>query len=313
MASAPSSSRAPAFAALILTMALWGSNSTVAKLMLGSFSPITLTWLRWLLVVLICAPFAWMEREAIRAVVRSNWRSLLALVLLGGVLQNCVVFFGLAYSSAIHLGLFNSVIPVLILLLGSLFFGETLRPREAIGVAISAVGVVVIFFQGSLAVLFSLSVLPGDPILLVGMTLWAIYTLSLNRRPATISLTALVFVIGAVSLVLALPLLWWEMQRHPLPVLTWPLVGGMIYMSAISNLVAMLLYGYGIKRIGPMQASVFIHIMPLFSTLFATLFVNEPLHAYHAVGFVLVASGAILGCYRPAPLISNSNTPAAAK
>ena len=57
---------------------------------------------------------------------------------------------------------------------------------------------------------------------------------------------------GAAALVAALG----SALRHPLPVLTWPLVGGLIYMSAISNLVAMLFYGYGIKRIGPMQASV---------------------------------------------------------
>ena len=60
-------SRTPAFGALLLTMALWGSNSTVAKLMLGSFEPITLTCLRWVVVVAITAPFAWAEREALHA------------------------------------------------------------------------------------------------------------------------------------------------------------------------------------------------------------------------------------------------------
>ena len=43
----------------------------------------------------------------------------------------------------------------------------------------------------------ALSVLPGDPILLAGMVLWAIYSLSLNRRPANVSLITLMFVIAA--------------------------------------------------------------------------------------------------------------------
>ena len=309
MTAAHSVSRTPAFAALLLTMALWGSTSAVAKLMLDSFAPIMLNWLRWVIIVVIAAPFAWSERAALAEALRTRWRTFLLLILLGGSLQSSVVFVGLSMSSAIHLGLFNSAIPVMILSIGWLFFGETLRGREAIGVAISAVGVIVIFFQGSFEVLRSLAVLPGDPILLVGMLLWAIYSLSLNRRPANISLITLMFVIAAASVPLAAPLVWWEWQRHPLPVLTGPLIGGLFYLAAVTNLFAMLLYGFAIKRIGPMQASLFIHIMPLFAVLFASLLVGEQLHWHHAAGFVLVASGAILGCYRPAPVLSGKSTP----
>ena len=304
--------RTPAFLALLLTMALWGSNAAITKLMLNSFGPITLTWLRWALVVLCTAPFAWAERAAIRQALRTRWRALLLLALLGGTLQNTVVFIGVAHSSAIHLGLFNSVIPVLILVLGWLFFGETLHAKEAVGVAISALGVIVIFFQGSLEVLLTLAVMPGDPILFAGMVLWAIYTLSLNRRPASISLISVVFVVGAASLPFAAPLVWYELRTHPFPTLTWPLVAGLIYMSAISNLIAMLFYGFGIKRLGPMQAGIFIHIMPLFAILFSTLLVGEELHWHHAAGFVLVASGAILGCYRPTPALTLTAPAAAA-
>ena len=304
MTTAHAVSRTPAFAALFVTMALWGSTSAVAKLMLDSFAPIMLNWLRWFIVAAVAAPFAWCERAALAEALRTRWRTLLLLIMLGGSLQSSVVFFGLSMSSAIHLGLFNSAIPVMILSLGWLFFGETLHGKEAIGVAISAVGVIVIFFQGSLEVLRNLAVLPGDPILLAGMLLWAIYSLSLNRRPANISLITVMFAIAAASIPLAAPLVWWEWRSHPLPVLTWPLIGGLFYLAAITNLGAMLLYGFAIKRIGPMQASLFIHIMPLFAVLFASILVGEQLHWYHAAGFVLVASGAILGCYRPAPVLA---------
>ena len=304
-------SRTPAIAALLLTMALWGSTSAVAKLMLDWFAPIMLNWLRWVIIVVIAAPFAWRERSALAEALRTRWRTLLLLALLGGSLQSAVVFAGLSLSSAIHLGLLNSTIPVMILSLGWLFFGEALHAKAAMGVAISAVGVIVIFFQGSLEVLFHLAVLPGDPLMLAGMLLWAIYSLSLNRRPANISFITLMFVIAAVSVPLAAPLVWWEWRSHPLPVLTWPLFGGLFYLAAITNLAAMLLYGFAIKRIGPMQASLFIHIMPLFAVLFASLFVGEQLYWYHAAGFVLVASGAILGCYRPAPSLTPASAGAA--
>lgn len=283
-------------------MALWGSNTTVAKLMLGVYGPFTLTWLRWVVVLVITAPFAWQERHALRAALRSHWSPLLLLALIGGMLQNSLVFSGLNHSTAVHLGLLNSGIPVLILLLGWLLMKQQLHAKEAIGVLISACGVLVILFQGSLAGLLRLQVLPGDPVMLFGMVLWALYTLNLNRRPMTISLSVMMFVIAVVSLPLGLPLVLIELSSSPLPPFAWLPFAGLIYMSAGTTLYAMVLYGYAIKRIGPAQASVFIHVMPLFACLFAALFGGESLYLYHVAGFVLVASGAIISCYRPAPL-----------
>lgn len=309
--SAANPSRAPAFAALLLTMALWGSNATVAKLMLGVYGPLTLTWMRWVVVLTITAPFAWHERHALRAALTSHWRPLLLLALIGGTLQNSLVFFGLNQSTAVHLGLLNSAVPVLILLLGWLLMKERLHGKEATGVLISAVGVLVILFQGNLASLAQMQMLAGDPLMLLGMTFWALYTLNLNRRPMTISITVLMFVIALVSLPIGVPLVLIELSRSPLPAFAWLPVAGLVYMSAATTLFAMVLYGYGVRRVGPAQAGVFIHLMPLFACLFAALFAGETLHLYHAAGFILVASGAIISCYRPAPVLSG--TPVSSK
>ena len=287
-------------------MALWGSTSTVAKLLLGVYGPLTLTWLRWLVVLLITAPFAWHERQALAGALRTHWRPLLLLSLSGGPTQTTLIFFGLNQSLAVHLGLLNSVIPVLILLMGWLFMKERLHGKEMTGVLISASGVLVILFQGSLAAVMHLTWLPGDPIILVGMVLWSLYTLNLNRRPMAISLTTLMFVIAAIGLPLTLPQTLWELNAHPLPAFTWRPTLGLLYMSAVTTLGAMVLYGFGVKRIGPAQAGIFIHLMPLFACVFASVFAGEALHPYHAAGFVLVASGAIISCYRPAPVISSS-------
>ena len=68
----------------------------------------------------------------------------------------------------------------------------------------------------------------------------------------------------------------------------------------------MLLYGYGIARIGAVQAGIFTHLVPVFAAIFATLTIGERLHAFHAAGFALIAGGAILCCLTPAPMLSSS-------
>ena len=304
-------SRSIAFLALVATMAMWGSNGAVAKMLLPTFGPIPMTWLRWFLVMVLAAPFAWRERAAVRVVVREHWRSIVGFTLLGGVPQSVIVFIGLDHSSAVHLGLLNSVIPVLILVLGALFFGHHMMGREMAGVTISAFGVAVILFQGSVAALLHLDIGGGDLIMLAGMLLWAFYTLRLNHRPAQISIVTFLFLVSAAGLPLTLPLFIRELAIHGIPRPDMADLVGLLYMSAVPTLISTFTYAFAIERIGPAQAGVFIHTVPLFSCLFAAVLAGEALHPYHAAGFLLVAGGAWISCQRPAPVLSSA--PATAK
>jgi drug/metabolite transporter (DMT)-like permease len=287
-------SRTGAFVALVAVMAMWGSNAAVAKLIMPTFGAIPMTWARWFLVMLLAAPFAWRDRGALRAAWRDRRRFLVTMTLVGGIPQTIIVFVGLDQSTAVHLGLLNSAIPVLILLLGAATFGHRIHGREGVGVLISAAGVLVIVFEGSLAALFDLSINRGDAIMMIGMVMWALYTLKLNQRPEGLSLATFMFAMAAIGLPLTAPLAAWEIWKTGLPqpvARDWLLL---LYMSAIPTLLSTQLYGYAIERVGPAQAGVFVHAVPLFSCLFAALIAVESLYPYHAAGLLLVAGGAFL-------------------
>jgi drug/metabolite transporter (DMT)-like permease len=311
MSSAAPPSRSIAFLALVATMAMWGSNGPVAKMLLPTFGPISMTWLRWFLVMVLAAPFAWRERVAVRAVAREHWRSIVVFTLLGGVPQSVIVFVGLDHSSAIHLGLLNSAIPVMILVLGALFFGHRMLGREIAGITISAFGVTVILFQGSLAALLMLDIGRGDLIMLSGMLLWSFYTLRLNHRPTQVSIVTFLFLVAAAGLPITLPLFVRDLLVHGLPRPDMADIAGLVYMSAVPTIISTFTYAFAIERVGPAQAGVFIHTVPLFACLFAAVLAGEALHPYHAAGFLLVAGGAWISCQRPAPVLSSA--PATAK
>ena len=67
----------PAYAALVLTTALWGSNPAISRLVMDAVPPVALAWGRWLVVVLALSPFMWSERREIGAALRERWRALL--------------------------------------------------------------------------------------------------------------------------------------------------------------------------------------------------------------------------------------------
>jgi drug/metabolite transporter (DMT)-like permease len=297
--------RLPAYGALVLTMALWGSNPSISRLVLAAVPPVALAWSRWFVVLVAVLPLVWPERAVIAEALRTRWKTLLLLTLLAGAPQSVVTYKGLEWSSAVNLGLFNSAIPVLILVLGALFWGKRIRAHEAGGIAMSLVGVLVILFQGSWARALALAFNLGDVVLFAGMVLWAFYTLKLIDRPRALSPPALIAILAAFGLVVCTPLLIWEgIAVHP-PRLDPMTALALVYIGLGPTLGAMLCFNFAVERVGAVRAGVLVHLMPVFASAFAVLLLGERVHAFHAVGFALVAGGALLALAAPARLLTS--------
>ena len=303
--------RGIAYGALVLTAALWGSSGVVARGLLDGLPPVTLACLRWAVVLLGLLPFAWPERAAMRAALRSHFRTYAALALLGFAPQTCLVYFGLVGTTATLLGLLNSAIPVMIVAMLAAWRGRRPRPLETVGLTVSLCGVAFILAHGDLRALLALRFNPYDLLLLAAMCVWALYTIKLVERPGHLSLPAFIFLGALLGEAFAAPLLIAEWARNGLPPVDTSHLLGVIYLGTLPTLVAMLLFGYGVARVGAVQAGIFTHLVPVFTALFAAAFIGERLHAFHAAGFLLVAGGALLCCLRPDPVLSSRAAPRA--
>jgi len=283
-----------AYGALLLTAALWGSNGVVARPLGEAMGPFTLSVLRWVVVLAVLLPFAWAERAAMAAVMRRQLGLMVIFSLVGGALQSGLVYAGLAGSTAIHLGLLNSAVPVLIILITWIWYARRPRALEGVGLAVSLLGVLLILAHGDLAALLRLDFGIGDLLMLAGMANWAFYTIKLRDRPATLSLYAFSFLIALIGTGLAVPAVVAEYLLLGPPLLGLRQIAGLAYIGLLPTLLAMLLFAYGVGRVGSVRAGIFSHFIPVFATVFAVLGLGEPFHAYHALGFVLVAGGALL-------------------
>src|SRR5882757_1411652 len=88
------------YGALLAAAALWGSNPVTARLIGAAIPPITLSWLRWLVVLCMLLPFIWRDRRAIGEALRRDWRILAPLALLANVPQSALVYKGLETTTA---------------------------------------------------------------------------------------------------------------------------------------------------------------------------------------------------------------------
>jgi drug/metabolite transporter (DMT)-like permease len=297
------SPRGVAYGALVVTVALWASSAVAARGLLDVLPPVTLAMLRWCVVALCLAPFVWRERAAMLAAVRTEFRAYAVIALIGFAPHTCLAYFGLAGSTATTLGLFNSTIPVTIVAVLVLFRGRKLGTIEGLGLALSSLGVALILAHGDPRALLTLRFSPSDLMLLATTVLWALYTIRLSERPPTLSVTAFLFVCTVLGLLFLAPFASAEIALNGWPEISPATAFGVLYLGTLPTLGASLLFAFGVARVGALHAGILTHLMPVFTALFAALFLGERLQAFHGAGFLLVAGGALVCCLRGSPML----------
>ena len=276
---------------LILTTLFWAGNFVLARAIHLEMQPVTLAFLRWGIALLLILPWwlprAWRQRD----ILRDNFPILCLQGVLGVACFNTLVYFGVQYTQASNAMLMQSAVPVMILLLGALFFGERASMRQWLGVGLSLAGVLVLVSRGELGTLTGFAFNQGDLWIFLAMLSWSSYTLSLRWRPKALDgLTFFGFSV-LVGVVVLLPVMLWEQGGE------FSVPGGepfwltVLYMSVFASILAFLFWNLGVERLGAPTAGLFIHLMPMFGLLLATVFLGERLGLYHLVGVVLIFTG----------------------
>ena len=66
------------------------------------------------------------------------------------------------------------------------------------------------------------------------------------------------------------------------------------YFGLFPSVIAYLCWNRAVAEVGPTRSGLFIHLMPVFGTLLAILFLGESFHAFHAAGFALILGGIVV-------------------
>ena len=276
---------------LSLTAFFWAANWVVGRAMRNEMPPVAMGFWRWTIALLILLPFAAPELRSKWSVVRANWLTLTLLGILGAIAFNTLIYVGLQYTAATNGVLFNSISPVLIILLSWVVSRERISKLQACGVVLSLCGVLVIVARGDVATLAAFHFNRGDLWLITAMVLWAFYTIVLRRRPPELSAMGFLTAMLLLSLPFLLPFYLWELSQRGGFALTPATVAALTYYGTIPSIVAYLFWNRGVAQVGPNKAGLFVHLMPLFGAVLSVVFLGERLYAYHYAGAVLIFGG----------------------
>lgn len=289
-----------AYAMLAIVMLLWAGNSIVGRAIHGQVPPLTLAWFRWSGALLVLLPFAWRHLRTDAAAIRAGWKQLLLLGLLGVASFNAFLYTALEHMPATNSLLLQAAIPALVLLFDRLIYHVRATWLVLASVLLSTIGALLVVLHGDFHALLGLRLGIGEILMLIGITVWALYTSLLRERPAVSQLAflAVTFAIGAAAMT---PLALWEAAsgRHVL----WSpgTMGAIFYVALFPSLIAYLLFNMAVSAIGAARAGQASTLLPLFGAFLAAFFLGETLHLYHFAGMALILFGIGLSAFaRPA-------------
>lgn len=290
--------------ALLMTLPplLWAGNAIVGRLTVGSVPPLTLNFLRWTLAALLLLPFAWRALREPRQIM-PRWPHLLALGLLGVGTYNSLQYLALVTSTPINVTLIAASMPVWMLLIGALRYGEHPTRRQITGAVLSIAGVLLVIARGSMETLAAVRFVRGDFYILAAIVAWAFYSWLLARPPASMraperpgwNWAEFLFVQMLFGLMGSGVASGFELSLGAAPI-QWNgwVIAALVYVAIGPSIIAYRCWGLGVATGGPTLAAFFSNLTPLFAAVMSAAVLGEVPRWYHGAAFVLIVAGIVV-------------------
>jgi drug/metabolite transporter (DMT)-like permease len=284
---------------LCITALCWAGNAIVGRLAAGHIPPVTLSFLRWSLAFLIVLPFAWNHLVRDWPAIRAKLGIMVLVSVVGISAFNTLQYWALEHTTALNTLLLQSSGPLIVAVWSLILLGVRLTLAQGIGVLLSLTGVLVILLHGDLSALSKIEFNEGDLIFTAAMVVFGLYSVLTLKRPAIhgLSFVAFTFGCGAACLI---PLLIWELSTRPAMALDARNLASLFYVAVFPSTLAYLCFNRGVLLIGANRAAPFFHVVPVFGSLMAIVFLGERPQLFHVIGFALVLTGVFVASRKQA-------------
>ncbi|MDF9824864.1 drug/metabolite transporter (DMT)-like permease [Breznakia sp. PF5-3] len=286
----------------IFTVIIWGSTFISTKVLLDTFTPIEILFIRFcigLIALYIIQPKRMQIKDK-----RHN------LYFIGAGLSGVTLYFlfeniALTYSLASNIGVIVSTAPFFTAILAHILIKDAKIHRNfMLGFIIAILGIFLISFNGSSA----LTVNPiGDILAILAAIVWAFYSIIMKRistfEYTTIQSTRRIFSFGILFMIPFLFFLDFHITpdkfSDPIMVLN------LLYLGFGASAVCFVSWNYTIKVLGALRSSAYIYLVPVVTVAFSAIILNEPLTWSIVVGTICTLLGLYLSEKKATPAKEN--------
>lgn len=272
-----------------VTVIIWATTFVSTKVLLKSFLPIEILFIRFLLgfiALAIVSP---------KIIPFKNWKEEFYFICAGisGVfLYYYLENVALTYTFAMNVGIIGSLSPFMTALLSRFVLKQgKLYKMFIMGFIFSLIGISLISLNGAI------QVNPiGDGLAFIAIFFWAIYSLFVKKISSfgysTIGMTKKIFFYGLITMlpVLLLSIDHFDFSRLANGENFWNL----IFLGLGASATCFVTWNFSVKMLGPVRSSIYIYSIPMLTTISSVIILHEPLSLKTFFGICLTLLGLFL-------------------
>lgn len=273
---------------------LWAGAYVAGKVVLATWPFPSLNMLRFTIAAAVLAPYLWSRRRLLPRN-RSDRLRLGAMCALGFIGNKLFEYWGLSLTSATDTALLIAAEALFTVVLSVLLLKEKVKPLEAAGLLVGALGVYLVVVGGlRLPTGFGGGQALGNLLIVASLLLEAMFTVVgktvVERYPAFLVTSAIV--VGSLFA-------WWPAGLAALavrgwPGLTWQMALAAVYLGVFTTAIGYWAWFYGLQRVMPGAMAPLLFIQPVVGTALAVWIRGERPGLVTLVGGSLVLAGVSL-------------------
>ena len=296
-----------AYLLMLITTIFWGTTFSFSQLAMETIPLFSTTFFRFF--------FAWIALFIITrhksARVHFNKAHLRQYLFVGIYFMfgyHVLFFLSLRYTTAINGAMIGATPPILIALFLTVFFGHKLQRFQAIGIAISFIGVILTITNADLNVLFSLQFNLGDIIMIIGMAGNALYQIYCRQRCKDINPFEYIYYGIFICVLVALPFMLNDKPWVYIPNTVWPAWASVIYLGTLCTAFTYMAQQFSIKSIGVESTAIMCNLVPIFGFLFSVFCMGAPFQPIKLLTALVIVTGVVI-CQRGDQLFKPKTSP----
>jgi drug/metabolite transporter (DMT)-like permease len=284
-----------AFILLLASSLFWSGNFFTGKVAsLYNLSPFKLSFLRWLLAFLLLLPFTYHRIVKDYEKYKKNLPYILITSILGVTIFNSFTYLSLQTSMVINSSIMTSITPLLIIFFSWFIFKTQTNFMQFFGIILSIIGVLLIISKANITNLVNLDFTSGDLWMLAAVFSWGLYSVLLKKIDKSLSQLATLEVMIFFGLIFISPFYIIESINNSYLPKDLNEVLMISYVAIFASITSFFAWNKGVSILGANKASLFLHLIPVFSSIWAIIFLKENFSFFHLLGTTFIIIGIIL-------------------
>lgn len=276
------------YTSIVLAMIFWSVSFIWTKVAMTSFEPVTLITLR-LLIASVLLFMVSKSAGIFQRIRREDVKWFMLLAFFEPFLYYLGETYGLTMVESTLASVIVSTIPLFAPVLAYFLLKEKIGWTNILGIVVSLGGVFFVIYEPG----GGFTANPwGIALLFLAVFSAICYTTTLRKISTHYSIVNVIFYQSIIGLGFFIPtfLITDFSTIHTLQV-TQQALGALFMLSVFASVIAFVLFAGVVRQIGVARTNVFVNLIPVFTALFAWLFMNEQVTLLKWLGIAIVVFG----------------------